>query len=612
VPLTRSRAAVLAATLLVCVALAADPALPRRVVMISFDAAGGLELSRRLAHGDLGPDGFARARREGLSAERLAVVFPAQTAVAHMSMSTGAYPDQTGFVANGFHKWGQPLLSRVNAFDSVPDVETLWEAALRQGKRVASLSWPTVTQHHPRLTTPLALPWPDTTPAGAFWKPEADTALADAAVALPLGSRSFSPPKALPAPLGAGLAAVAVDGSDDGRRNYDRVLVLDGRGELVASPRPGEWFAVEQRLPEQGGRRDVLKGRWCKLLALSADLSAVSLYVGAEGSTPAAPDDFRRTLDKRAGFWPGNPDVRFLGDPSPDPTSYLEQIVRLSDYFNVAFEVAARRGDWDLLLGYQPGIDEATHALLLTDPRQPGYSAERSARYLSALRDAWRAADRAAAGYLRFAGRGDVVFVSDHGQRPAYRSFYLAEALRQKGWLKAEERPSTRGSGTRFVTTSDSPTSIFVDGATGFIVVNRRDTMPGGVVLRDRVNTFVNEMAAYLKSLRDPDGSPVLAIVARPSEVPEMHVNSPNAGELLVVAAEGTSMRSELPVTPGSLFSYPLDLGKHGLLPHPELDGIFLHVGEGIAPSQVVEVRQVEVARRISERLGIEPPKAAH
>src|SRR5512135_544576 len=131
----------LSAAALVTGLAAAAVAPPRRAILVSFDGLGGLDLSRRLAAGELSPDGFARARREGFSADRLVVVTPSRTAVSHASISAGAPPAVTGIVENWMHPPDSAPGVRVSAFDVESRVETLWEAAARQGRRVASLCW---------------------------------------------------------------------------------------------------------------------------------------------------------------------------------------------------------------------------------------------------------------------------------------------------------------------------------------------------------------------------------------------------------------------------------------------------------------------------------------
>src|SRR5205085_1607611 len=99
------------------------------------------------------------------------------------------------------------------------------------------------------------------------------------------------------------LTFVAVDTTDDGRKGYDQLLVLDAKGALLARARPGDWFEVKEPRAEDDGDLDVLFGRWGKLVALAPDLTKVSLYLGPVSRNRAWPEDFRRTLDREAGVW---------------------------------------------------------------------------------------------------------------------------------------------------------------------------------------------------------------------------------------------------------------------------------------------------------------------
>jgi hypothetical protein len=585
---------------------------PRRVVVVSFDGVGGRALWHEAERGTFGPDGFLRAEEKGLSAERLEVVTPSLTSVSHAAISAGALPSSTGIVANTFHPSGAPLAARVSGFDTESGVETIWEAAARQGKRVASLAWPGASQASARTRTPVALKWADPQARPFTWKgPAAEAAFEDALVALPTEQPSFSPPKTLPvrAPSASPggmldrLRFVAVDISDDGRRNYDLLLVLGSDGSVVAHARPGDWFSLSERRAEDRGDRDVLVGRWCKLLALPPDLSGIRIYVGGEGRSFASPDDFRRTLDREAGFWPGPPDDALL-EGEQDTRSFVEQEARFADFFQKAFAVADRRGDWDLLLAYVPCVDEAEHALLLSDPRQPSYTPERAALASAALHEVWRLADETASAYLSFAGRGDVFLVSDHGMRPVWRSFLLQELLRRKGFLEAV--PGPRG---RLATSPGSKVDAVAAGALGYVFVNRAGVLPGGTVEPGQADRLVRDVAAALRAEKDEKGTPVFSAVLTRSEARSLGLDHPNAGDLVVVAAGETTLRHGYTDRPDApLFVGAEPPGQHGFAPDPELDGIFFEVGDGVERKKVPLVRSVDVAAMVAARLGIAPP----
>ncbi len=583
----------------------ADPDAPapgRRVVLVSFDGAGGLELNRRLAAGFFSPGGFARAAREGESASRLRIVTPSLTAVSHIALVTGATPGATGIVGNTFHLAGTALRERSRGFDVEPQADTLWEAAARQGRRVASLSFPGASQRTARSTTALSLHYNEVFPKATFWKGSAsETPFVDVP-ALPAGTASFSPAKSFDL---EGLTFLLLDSTDDGVTNYDLLAVRGADGNVRARARLGEWFPLSERR-DDGAERAVLFGRWSKVTALEGNLSSVAIYLGEVYRTSASPPELRRAVEERAGFWPGLPDSKLLAGASPDVSSYLEQARRLTRFFTDAFEVVDARSNWDLLLAYIPILDECEHNLLVTEPTQPFYSKELAAKTAAALDDAWRSADEAAARFLRFREKGDVFLVSDHGMRAMTGSIYPAAILVRAGLLKVAVGPPARE------TAPDSPLEfIAASGGTGFVIANRK-TLPGGVLSEDEAEAVVAKAAVALREARDGTGARIFAVVANRAEAAAFGLSHPNMGDLVLIAAGPRHMRNGLP--PGgdlSPLGPPQIPGQHGFDADPALDGIYLHVGDGVAPAHLGVVEELDVARRVAARLGISPPRGS-
>ncbi|MEO8585178.1 MAG: alkaline phosphatase family protein [Acidobacteriota bacterium] len=584
-------------------AAGADPAVAtpgRRVVVVSFDGAGGFELRRRLAAGFFSPDGFARAAREGEAASRLEIVTPSLTAVSHIALATGAPPSRTGIVGNTFHLAGTSLRERRRGFDVDPETETLWEAAARQGKRVISMGFPGASQHSARSRTALSLHYNEVFPKATFWKGSAARTPFTDVSALPAGVVSFSPAKRFDL---ESLPFLLLDSTDDGETNYDTLVVLGADGGVRARAHPGEWFPLSERR-DAGAETGVLFGRWSKVLALTPDLSAVALYLGDVFHTEASPSQFRRAIEARAGFWPGLPDANLLKGADPDVSSFLEQARRLTRYFVHAFEVADQRADWDLLLAYIPILDTCNHYLLLTDPANPSYSKERAARAAAGLDDAWRSADEAAARFLECRGKDDVFLVSDHGFRAMNRSISPAAILVRAGLLKV-----VPGAGGRLETAPDSPLDfIWASGGTGFVVVNRVG-LPGGVVPEDEADEDVSKAAAVLRETRDERGERVFAVVANRAEAVALGVSHPNMGDLILIAAGPRNLRGGLPAAGDLAALGPPEIpGQHGYGADPALDGLYLHVGDGVAPASLGVVRELDVAGLVAARLGIAPP----
>jgi hypothetical protein len=398
------------------------------------------------------------------------------------------------------------------------------------------------------------------------------------------------------------LDFVLLDTRDDGRREYDTLAALDAEGGHAGRLRAGDWLALPERIDGVARR-----GRWVKLLKLSSDSSSVSLYVGGLGQTEAWPEDFQRTLDKRCGFWPGQPDARLLEGPDPDVKTFLEMTDRFSSFFVAAYEVAERRGDWDVLLAYQPSIDESAHVFSPRTTSEVGADAARVEKAAAGLRETWRITDRAAARYLRFLERGgDVVLLSDHGVRPVSRSVHPAELMRRQGWIATDQLAG------RSVVRPDSPADVAVSGGAAFVVLNRAGEMPGGILSPEEAAAVLADITGFFRTLKDETGKALFETVALRGEAARLGLDHPNMGDLVLLAGRGTTLKSGFPRQGSDApVLLPADVvAQHGFGPDPDLDGVFFHVGPGIAAARIPVVKAIEVAPRVTARIGLSPPGA--
>ena len=185
--------------------------------------------------------------------------------------------------------------------------------------------------------------------------------------------RSYSPPRTARLdfpPTHHAATLVAIDTTDDGRVNYDRLEITPESGETEAAV-PGDWFAAEAA----GEARRT--GAWCKLLSLAPDLSVAEIYAGGLFSSDAYPEAFRRDLDENAGFWPGVPDQDHADAHSPHPEIYVEQADRLAAFLTRAPVWAIR-------------IDRSDHSCSLARPEsEKPSSARRWRNFCSMTRTRW-------------------------------------------------------------------------------------------------------------------------------------------------------------------------------------------------------------------------------
>ena len=374
---------------------------------MSFDGLGADMLARQS-----GLAAFDKIARDGATA-RVIPVTPTLTMPAHVAILTGAEPQVSGIVSNRIHLPGTPDDVETRTMSVDPDVESIIEKARNAGKRVGAVPFPTIDGTSSRRTADFGLAWSDpvvrgrviTLTRGDFkreWVPPGWTPQ-------PQRRQSFSPilrarlEWAVPREARVDIDLVAYDQTDDAAENYDAIFLESGGFE--SAPDPNGWFPISLRTG------DGLHGSWSKVLRADLALSEVALYWGPINRNQAWPASFRELLDTEAGFWPGIP------DESLDPQSFSEQVVRLSHFLSRAQTVTMQRVPFDLLLAYQPAIDEAAHPYLGRDER--------------VVRDAFVAADRAlnAVAGLIDPARDALIVTGDHGLIVADRELRLNRLL---------------------------------------------------------------------------------------------------------------------------------------------------------------------------------------
>ena len=558
---------------------------PRRVILISLDGAGAQTLHELYRQGALREGGFERFFRDGEVAEALIPVDPTLTSVNHISLATGFPPAATGIVSNQFHPSGAPSSERASGFDAPIGTETLWEAARRQGRRAGSLGWPGTDAKGERRTAEWGLIYNN----AAEFGPQLITLSRADWTPFPAGSKEFashSPLLATRRKVGGEaegaetrtLELVALDGTDDGRVNYDRVAAIgepEGAARRPTAPfQAGAWGLLIWPEPGVSSR--------LKLVSLAPDLSDVRLFIDGMYRTLPYPEELGRALSEGGLYWPGAPDnaglaAAWQGKPGIDLDTWTEQAGHMTAFMGEALRLTAAREDWDLLLGYFPGIDQAGHRLLLLDPRQGSFSPERRDDFARARTRVWQAID-AELGKL-MAGldltRTTVVVVSDHGMTPIHTAVDPNAPIAELGKL-AYAVP---------------------DGGVAHIHL---ETGGDARLLADLRSRY-----AEWKILGE---APVEEVLDR-QEAARIGLDHPNSGDLVLFAREGYVFR---PLSGGKASGPAPGYGAHGYRStHPDLHGIYLAVGAGVKKGSSGTVRATEVAPRVAAWLGIDRPGKA-
>lgn len=514
----------------------------RRVVLLSFDGLGADALARQQ-----GLPAFERLAREGASA-RILNVDPTLTAPTHVAILTGTVPQRNGIVSNRFHLAGRPIEETARGMMQDPDVESLVEAARRQGKRVGAVSFPTIDNKTPRRSADFGLVWaPPLVPARIVHLKRADFKrewVPPTWTDRPQRRRSYSPIQRARVEWGFRLDVfvVAYDTTDDSRTNYDAYFVEAGEREVAPDARG--WFAVSAE------STDGLRGSWSKLLRTSPALD-VTIYWGAISRNESWPDSFRNLLDREAGFWPGEPEEEL----DVDPDTFIEQLERLSDFYTRAQTISIERMPFDLLLAYQAGIDIAAHKYLGTPASD------------RVQRAAFAAADRTVAAFAEALEADDALIVTgDHGLVVAEREVRLNTLLAERGFAPRWHAYSSGAHAHlyRFSDPDDSDAVMAMLDATG---------------LFERLE---KKSAASHRSSGDivAWGHPNVAVV--------QDERSPSIVD---------------PAPPH---------GQHGGLNlHRELHPPLFAIGRGVPVGTFGEFAQTKIARFVAGLLGITPPAAA-
>jgi len=506
---------------------------------MSFDGLGADALARQS-----GLAAFERLARDGASA-RVIPVNPTLTAPAHVAMLTGADPQKSGIVSNRFHLPGTPAQQETRGMMTDPDVESIIEAARRQGKRVGAVPFPTVDWQTPRRTADFGLAWSEPVVRGRTiilrredfkreWVPPGWTAP-------PQRRPSFSPVMrarlewVVPEQARLDIDVVAYDRSDDQVENYDAIFLESGGFET--SPDAHGWFAISMRT------RDGLHGSWSKLLRADAALTQVELYWGPISRSQAYPAAFLGLIDEEAGFWPGMPDERV------DPVTFSEQLVRLAEFLTRVQTMAIRRMPFDLLLLYQPAIDEASHAHLGRNEQvvvEAFAAADRAVERISAALDPARDA---------------FLVTGDHGLIRADREVRVNRLLAEGGFAP-QWRAFTAGSVAQIYGAGD-PTAV-VD---------------------------------------------MLMASGHFEKVERKAANAhPNSGDIAAIAFPNVAVTasSDAPAV------VPRLGGQHGASnTHRELHTVLLAIGPGVPKGALGEIGQTRIARLVAELMGIQAPAAA-
>ncbi len=601
---------------------------PGRVVLLSLDGFAAVRHRENLRRGlYMDPEGLTAFDAGGHVVEHAIPVDPPLTSVSHASIASGAFPATTGIVSNAFHTPHTPVFQGVSGFEAPWGAESLWQAFRRQGRRVGVLTFPGCDATSPSRTADFGMTYVNKPNAPAALVTLAATQFAGAT--LPPGWTSFSPARRATiivplagegAPPAVTFTLTALDSTDDGAPDYDTMVVDDDQDPAngtLARVHAGEWFPLSVRVAHpDGGIRTV--GAWCLLQALPPNLAGVRLYRGAFFTTEAYPREFREILEDKAGFWPGPPDERSLvrtlaGEEGLRVADILAQTQRFSEFFNACAAAAIARERFDLLMLYQPVVDEVEHGMLVVNPRQRDYSEGLAATGRAAVDEVYRVADHAVGQLARELdlSRDTLVVVSDHGMAPVWETVNLNQLLQQAGLAEAEQGVRAGRDAKVWRLKASSRMVAFASGGCAHLYVNLKGREERGVVQPSDAGAVVGAAAAHLAGAQ-VDGQDVVEAMFRREDLARIGLDTPNTGDLVVFLRPGFNGSSQIG-PPGAPWHTQAEMyGQHGFLnTHADMAAVWLARGAGVPAAHVSEASLTGVAVFVAELAGVQPPAQA-
>lgn len=567
----------------------------RRVVLLSLDGLAATRHHRLLSEGAYrDPEGLSRFATGGFAPRMALPPNPTLTSVSHATIATGSVPQEHGIVGNRFHLAGTPLGATVSGFDHPWQAESLWAAVRRQGGKVGVVTFPGCDGRSPERSADFFMVYTNQAAATPQWVELTDAHLRGETLTLEV-------PLLLENGEETARFAFRVEPSPEPGGQPQLFLL----GETPRGIRPGEWFSLTVQRPHRDGGQQTI-GAWCLLKEVRTQPLRVVFYRGGFYAVEAYPRAFRELVEREAGFWPGPPDDRALeeglhGRLGLSLAEYGQQLERFSGFFTAATLAAIREMGFDLLLTYQPVVDEAQHALLFTDPRQPGFSeglAQTSAHFLDWT---YQVADRAVGRLARALdlSRDALVVVSDHGIAPVWVQANLNALLVQHGLC------ATTRQGEREGFSPACQLWAVQGGGVAHLYAHLQETEPTGLVAsqaREKLLLAATEALARLEAA----GEPALEAVAPREQAGAWGLDHPASGDLVVFPRPGVGLGGRLG---DPLLGPPPYAGMHGYLNHhASMAGVFLARGAGVPHQSPHRVSLTQVAPFVAGLLGLAPP----
>lgn len=429
----------------------------------------------------------------GVLAKKPSTITPSLTAPSHAAIATGAKPNQTGIVSNHWHEPNTALDNEESGFQAEIQVAPLWVEARKQGKTTATIAFPGANPKEEKQGDYSIY-------SGETWSPSNLESLTYKKSAEWLHApKSFSPLKETEFSIKMKkernrlIHILAIDSTDDQKQNYDTfVLSEDKKVDPDDSIVKGnKWASLPLHIKDQQA-----VGFWFKIKEDNPDLTRpVQLYrTAVTSSLISGPNGFSDEIEKEFGFYPAQDDDSALEkgwitrkEYQEISTRYVLWVTKVSLYIKQTYNP-------DLLMFYTPQIDHEQHKYLLIDPRQPGYSPEKSKKYMSYVEWSYQLADKVVGETLNSLKENDYLFiVSDHGMEPAHSTLSPNKVLKDAGLLAVDKKNK--------INFKESKAYAIPSGSTANVYINLQNREKDGIVPSDEYETVRDQIIQAFKGV---------------------------------------------------------------------------------------------------------------
>jgi len=210
--------------------------------------------------------------------------------------------------------------------------------------------------------------------------------------------------------------------------------------------------------------------------------------------------------------------------------AFLEDFKRTAEKRAEAVLYLMETQAWDLFMVVFMETDRLHHFMWQ-------YMEENDPTYAPKFRNAYRLIDQLAGRIIaRLRDDDELIVMSDHGFTTLKREVYLNVWLEQEGYLSF-----TPGSEKGLETMNGRTKAFSLD--PGRIYANMAGREPSGTVHPEACSDLIDELAAKLRGLRDPDsGEPIVRDLFRPGEIYFGPLRD-RAPDLLVLPCDGYDIK---------------------------------------------------------------------